>query len=131
MANHESRRPKSRRGDREARHHQPGFRGRGHRHRRSWLEFSRRLFEDQPAENGPGLSDDRLVQIAAAGVTGSDIADCIHSGCYAGFVASHSQNAIDAGLTHVPVVKVGDTVLENLTPDGLRAAIERATSAAK
>ncbi|MEC3919929.1 DsbA family protein [Nocardia sp. CDC160] len=98
----------------------------------AWLVFSKRLFEDQPAENGPGLSDDRLVRIAGeAGVTGPDIAECIHSGRYAGFVASHSQAAIKAGLTHVPVVKVGDTVVENLTPDGLRAAIAHAASAGK
>ncbi|GAB0103553.1 thioredoxin domain-containing protein [Nocardia sp. JMUB6875] len=96
----------------------------------AWLEFSKRLFENQPAEGGPGLSDDTLVQIAAdSGVAGPDVAECIHSGRYAGFVASHSQKAIDGGLTHVPVVKVGDTTVENLTPDGLRAAIERATSA--
>ncbi|MGW4243585.1 DsbA family protein [Nocardia sp. NPDC004722] len=95
-----------------------------------WPDFSKRLFENQPAENGPGLTDDQLVQIAAdAGVTGSDLTDCIHSGRYDGFVASHSRIAITAGLTHVPVVKVGDTVVENLGPDGLRAAIARATSA--
>ncbi|GAB2556134.1 DsbA family protein [Nocardia heshunensis] len=98
----------------------------------AWLDFSKRLFENQPAENGPGLTDDRLIQIAAdAGVTGPDLADCVHSSRYAGFVKSHSRQAITAGLTHVPVVKVGDVTLENLTPDGLRAAIARATSAAK
>ncbi|MVU83273.1 thioredoxin domain-containing protein [Nocardia sp. ET3-3] len=97
-----------------------------------WPEFSKRLFENQPAEGGPGLTDDRLVQIAAdAGVTGPDLADCVHSGRYNGFVASHSEKAITAGLTHVPVVKVGDTTLDNLGPDGLRAAISRATSAGK
>ncbi|MEC3958823.1 thioredoxin domain-containing protein [Nocardia sp. CDC153] len=97
-----------------------------------WPDFSQRMFDNQPAENGPGLTDDKMVQLAAdAGVGGPDVADCIHSGRYAGFVAAHSRQAITAGLTHVPVVKVGDTTLENLTPDGLRAAIARATSAGK
>lgn len=98
----------------------------------AWPDFSKRLFDAQPAENGPGLTDDKLIQIAAdAGVTGADVADCVHSSRYAGFVAYHSQQAITAGLTHVPVIKVGDTTLQNLGPDALRAAVAQATPAAK
>lgn len=98
----------------------------------AWLDFDQKLFAAQPAEGGNGLGADKLVEIAGqAGVTGPDVASCIRDDRYAGFVKSHSQHAIDAGLTHVPVVKVGDQVVENLTPDGLRAAIDRARSAAK
>ncbi|WP_169814908.1 DsbA family protein [Nocardia crassostreae] len=93
----------------------------------AWPDFEQRVFEAQPAEGGPGLTDDRLVEIAAhAGASGSDVADCITSDRYAGFVEAHGRAAIAVGLTHVPVVKVGDQTVENLTPDGLRAAVARA-----
>lgn len=96
----------------------------------AWLDFDQKVFAAQPAESGPGLTDDKLAELAAgAGADGPDVASCIREGRYAGFVKAHSQTAVKAGLTHVPVVKVGDQTVENLTPDGLRAAIDRATAA--
>ncbi|MFD0000656.1 DsbA family protein [Nocardia sp. NPDC127526] len=93
----------------------------------AWPGFEQRVFAAQPAEGGPGLTDDRLIALAAeAGASGPDVAACITSDRYAGFVEAHGRDAIAAGLTHVPVVRVDGQTVENLTPDGLRAALDRA-----
>ncbi|MEV6773071.1 thioredoxin domain-containing protein [Nocardia sp. NPDC051030] len=93
----------------------------------AWLDFAQRLFTAQPLENGPGLTDDRLIELAtAAGAGGQDVGECIRSARYAGFGEAHGKAAIKDGLNHVPVVRVGDQTVENLTPDGVQAAITRA-----
>ncbi|NQE90486.1 DsbA family protein [Nocardia terpenica] len=95
----------------------------------AWPAWYRLMFQHQPGPKDPSPTDDRLVDLAAqSGVTGPDVAGCIRGEHYRQFVTAHTDHAIAAGLTHTPTVRVGDRVVENITPDGLHVAIDRAAA---
>ncbi|MGY1744060.1 DsbA family protein [Blastococcus sp. SYSU D00695] len=93
--------------------------------------FHDRLFAEQPAEGGAGLSDDRLVDLAAqAGATGPDVADAIRDRRYGDWTARVTDAASRAGITGTPTVLVDGDRLDpgQLTADGVTAAVQAAAA---
>lgn len=55
----------------------------------SFLDFSALLFANQPPEPDPGLDDGELIALAEqAGATGPEVADCVNSKKFQGFVTA-------------------------------------------
>jgi protein-disulfide isomerase len=89
--------------------------------------FSALLFGQQPAEGGPGLTDDQLVDLAAqAGAQGDDVAAAIRDLRFGDWVAAATDRASRDGLTGTPRILVDGQPLETPTAEGLTAAVEAA-----
>lgn len=94
-----------------------------------WQPFADALFTQQPAEGGAGLTNDQLVQIAAAAdADSSDTAACITDERYVPWISQMTDQATQAGLRGTPTVTVAGEQLQDMTPDGLRTAVENAAS---
>ncbi|MCM6777058.1 DsbA family protein [Nocardia sp. CDC159] len=94
----------------------------------AWPTWYGLMFDRQPAKDAT-LTDDQLVDLATqAGASAPEVGSCIRGQRYQQFVTAHTNSLIAAGLTHTPSVRIGDRVVENLTPDGLRAAADHATT---
>ena len=67
------------------------------------------LFAQQPAEGGPGLPDDTLVELAVkAGAEQDAVSSCIEDGTFEDWVAQVTDRASDDGVTGTPTVLVDD-----------------------
>lgn len=87
-----------------------------------FTEYVRALFQRQPAERTPGLTDDRLIALGQdAGLTDS-FAQCVRDGTYRGWAAHVSEQAARAGVIGTPTVKVNGKVTD-ADPAALRAAL--------
>ncbi|MGY1771579.1 DsbA family protein [Blastococcus sp. SYSU D00813] len=87
-------------------------------------EYAGLLFDRQPAEGGPGLSDDELVELAAqAGATGPDVEEGIRDLRFGGWVADATDRASRDGLTGTPRVLVDGEQLAAPTAEALAAAV--------
>ncbi len=88
-----------------------------------WLE---RMFAEQPPEGGPGLSDEKLIDIArAAGYTDPGIADCITDGTYKEYVGAVSEDSLAEGIDGTPTVFVNGEQVE-LTLNAARTGFDPA-----
>ena len=68
-------------------------------------EFHDLLYEEQPAEGGPYLSDDELVDLAVeAGAEEADVRDGIESLAMEDWVTGATEAAADANVTGTPTV---------------------------
>jgi protein-disulfide isomerase len=95
------------------------------------VEYQRALFENQPAEGTGGFTVDDLIALGEqAEVTGDAFETCVADGTYDGWVANVAASQQDAGVTATPTVVVDGQTLESeqLTPEGVRAAVEQATA---
>jgi protein-disulfide isomerase len=85
------------------------------------------LFANQPKEGGTGLSDDKLIGYATqAGAGGEAVQQAIRNLTYGDWVKKVTDQASKDGVTGTPTVKVDGTVLQDLSPDGLTAAVQAA-----
>ncbi|WP_194421688.1 DsbA family protein [Microbacterium abyssi] len=75
----------------------------------STLDFFNALFENQPAENSAGLSDDELIALAEQAGAG-DAAGCITDGTYKRFVASQTD---EHEIQGTPTVEIDGERIEN------------------
>lgn len=66
------------------------------------LDYFNLLFENQPAENTPGLTDDELASLAEQ-AGGGAAADCIADGTYMDFVGDQTQTHEIAGTPTIEV----------------------------
>lgn len=93
----------------------------------AFLAFHDALFAEQPAEGGPGLTDERLGELAAeAGAGGADVEEAITGLAYEDWTREVTDAASRAGVTGTPTVLVDGATLQDRTPAGLRAAVEAA-----
>ena len=93
----------------------------------AFRQFSDLLFAEQPAEGGPGLSDDELVDLAArVGAAGDAVEAGIRELRYGDWVARVTDEASQAGLRGTPWVLVDGEPLEVPTAEALTAAVEAA-----
>ncbi|MGV8874678.1 MAG: DsbA family protein [Rhodococcus sp. (in: high G+C Gram-positive bacteria)] len=91
--------------------------------RDSWMTWHNSMFEQQPAENGTGLTDDELLAIAAsAGADSPATASCITDGSYTDWVTSQTQSVIGEGINGTPNVRVNGTEISNPTPENILSA---------
>ncbi|MEP9393561.1 thioredoxin domain-containing protein [Gordonia sp. VNK1] len=88
-----------------------------------WLKFHSLLYENQPAENGSGLTDDQLASYATeAGA--QNVKECITRGDYEDWV---TQETKDSGVTGTPTVKInGQDFNIQQGPEAFVAAVNAA-----
>ncbi len=90
-----------------------------------FVEFAHALFEDQPPEGGPGLSDEELVAIGgAAGLTSSALTDCVADAPYLDWPSYVTERAAAAGVTGTPTVLVAGQPVQP-EPESITAAVAR------
>ncbi|MBF6357471.1 thioredoxin domain-containing protein [Nocardia higoensis] len=84
-----------------------------------------RMYAQQPAEGGPGHTDEQLVAIAVeAGYTDA-VAGCIEDRTYATFVSDKTQAVFGEGVNSTPTVFVDG---KKITPTELEQAIAEAAA---
>ncbi|GAB2987027.1 DsbA family protein [Nocardioides montaniterrae] len=87
-------------------------------------KFHDLLYENQPSEEGPYLSDEDLVKYAVeAGAKESQVKGPIESGAGLAWAKAATKAALGTGLQGTPTVVVDGHLLNDTTPDGLLAAI--------
>jgi len=90
-------------------------------------EYTEALYADQPAEGGPGHSDERLVEIAVgAGLPGDDFGQCLRENRYGDWVRYVTEEMARRGVRGTPTVFVNGQMLGNPSNDELVAAIDAA-----
>ena len=79
----------------------------------SFWKFNESLFANQPAEGGPGLSDQQLKQRAkTAGATpASDVGSCIDEGRFKTWVGTASDRALSGPIPNSDVEKMTNALL--------------------
>lgn len=85
--------------------------------------FISALFEDQPKEGSAGLTDATLASMATA-AGAPDVTPCITGLTYKGWTERQTTAAFDAKVESTPTVLVNGKVLDDRSPDGLRAAVQ-------
>lgn len=81
------------------------------------------LYENQPTEGQPGLTDEKLIALGEQAGGGPGFAACVQSQKYAPWTAEVTEQASKDGLQGTPTVKVDGQQIEDPTPDALRAAV--------
>lgn len=90
-------------------------------------QYHERLFANQPAEGGPGLSDAQLVALGAeAGITDKGFADCVDSLDFETWTQGATDAASKAGVVQTPTIRVNGEALAVPTLAGLQAAVQAA-----
>ena len=93
----------------------------------AWGEFHQALFANQPAENGPGLDDDRLLELAGdAGADTAALRTCVEEQTYAGTVDAARDAATEADVQGTPTVRVNGEDIATPSLEALEAAVEAA-----
>jgi len=90
-------------------------------------EYTLALYADQPAEGGPGHTDERLVDIAAgAGIDREAFGQCLRDGRYADWVVHVTDAMAARGVRGTPTVFVDGRQLTNPTGEAIEAAVSQA-----
>jgi protein-disulfide isomerase len=89
--------------------------------------FHDALYAEQPAEGGPGLTDERLLELAVAAGAPRDRAKAAIDGlAYREWTAKVTEDASKAGVNGTPTVIVDGTPVPDFSPAGVAAAVEAA-----
>jgi protein-disulfide isomerase len=92
-----------------------------------YARFHEALYAEQPAEGGPGLSDDRLVQLAvAAGAPEAQARADIEGLRFESWTAKVTDAASKAGVNQTPTVIVDGKALADYSPQAVAAAVTAA-----
>jgi protein-disulfide isomerase len=95
----------------------------------AWVGFHDALFQNQPTEGDPGLTDDKLVELAvAAGADEAKVRPGIEAKKFAGYVTRATENA-GTGPDKVrgtPAVFVNGDQVKDWSPEKLKAQVEAA-----
>jgi protein-disulfide isomerase len=88
-----------------------------------FLEYTKALFAQQPAEGSAGLTDDKLVEIGAGvGLTGDPFAGCVRAEKYSAWIAHNTDTAAGKNINSTPTVLVKGKQITP-TPEALLAAV--------
>lgn len=91
-----------------------------------FMQYQHALFEAQPPEGGPGLSDDELIRLgAAAGLDEPALASCVSQGTYLDWPPYVTALATAAGVNATPTVAV-EGIVVSPDPETIAAAVARA-----
>lgn len=93
-----------------------------------FIDYALALYENQPAENTTGLTDDQLKDIGSDLGFGSDWEQCVDEETYRGWVREGTDSATgDQGVEGTPTAMVDGEVVDNAAfADEVNAAIESA-----
>jgi protein-disulfide isomerase len=87
-------------------------------------EYGEALFANQPAEGGPGLSDDQLIDLGGpVGLNAPSFAQCVRDMKYRDWISNVNDQAARRGVFQTPTVYVDGKVLEQPTAQNLSAAV--------
>lgn len=90
-------------------------------------DFHKALYADQPAENGPGLTDEKLIELAvAAGADRAAIEPAIKDVRFRSWTVSVTDEFSQKGFTGTPTVLVNGTQLKDFSAASFTAAVEAA-----
>lgn len=88
-------------------------------------EYTEALYADQPAEGGPGHTNDRLIEIAGAvGLPTEQFGQCLREGVYEDWVTHVTTGMARRGVGQTPTVFVNGSELGNPSAQRLTAAID-------
>ncbi|MBK6874446.1 MAG: thioredoxin domain-containing protein [Kineosporiaceae bacterium] len=91
----------------------------------AFLAFHKALFDNQPAENGPGLPDAKLVELAvAAGADKAVVEPAITGQTYKGWTAKVTDDFSKAGFNSTPTIVVNGKKIESYAPEVLKTAVD-------
>jgi protein-disulfide isomerase len=92
------------------------------------LAFNRALYERQPAENGPGLTDDEIAAIAAGVGVSSAVTDRFRQATFEPWVSASTTAAVDDGVSGTPTVRINGKAFTGdlYTAGALTRAVETA-----
>lgn len=85
--------------------------------------YLKKLYEEQPAEGGPGLSDDELISLAEEVGLGEDWKKSFTEGEFADTPTENTKDFDEKGFTGTPTVLVNDKEMTTGTVEELDAAI--------
>ncbi|WP_100448084.1 DsbA family protein [Glycomyces xiaoerkulensis] len=90
-----------------------------------FLDFTVAMYEGQPAENTPGLSDEEIKAVGSGVGLGADWEACVDEESYAGWVGEGTEHATsDQGVQGTPTARVdGEDVELAAFADEVEAAI--------
>ncbi|MFY1633755.1 DsbA family protein [Solwaraspora sp. WMMB335] len=89
-------------------------------------EYAAALYEQQPAEGGPGLTDEQLIEIGTGvGLDATSFGQCVQDGTYHSWPEHVTEQASRAGVTGTPTVLVAGERVTN-SADAIVAAVEAA-----
>jgi protein-disulfide isomerase len=92
-----------------------------------FIEYAEALFTRQPAEGGPGLDDDTLIQVAGSvGIADPAYARCVRDGTYTSWVRHVTDGASQRGVTGTPTVYVAGQQIARPSAAAITAAVEAA-----
>jgi protein-disulfide isomerase len=90
-------------------------------------KFHDALYAEQPAEGGPGLSDERLLQLAvAAGAPEAQAKADIDGLTFKAWTAKVTEDASKAGVNQTPTLIVNGKPLTDHSPQAVAAAVTAA-----
>ena len=81
------------------------------------------LYAEQPEEGGPGLSNDRLAELAQQAGADAEVAACIDERRFGDWTEQVTETASSDGLVGTPRVLVNGAAVPDPTPAALSAAI--------
>ena len=70
------------------------------------LAFHKALYDGQPAENGPGLTDDEIAAVAAGVGLDTAVTDRFRLATFEPWVTAGTQAAVDDGVSGTPTVRI-------------------------
>lgn len=92
-----------------------------------FVEYSHALFTRQPAEGGPGLTDDELIQVAGSvGIIDPEFARCVRDGTFRPWVDRVNSGAARKGVNGTPTVLVNGQPVTPPTAAAIEAAVRAA-----
>lgn len=96
------------------------------------MEFNAALFDKQPDEGTPGLSDAEIAQLARDAGVSNDVIATFARLANESFINNASTAAVNAGVTGTPTILINGTKFSgNILEAGeLKAAVEQAAQAA-
>lgn len=87
-------------------------------------QFGEALFAQQPAEGGPGLSDDEIIEIGGTvGLITPSFARCVRDVEYRDWVANVNTEAARRGVNSTPTVFVAGQLVQDPTGATIAAAV--------
>lgn len=90
--------------------------------------YGEALFANQPAEGGPGLSDDKLIDLGGPlGLNSPAFAACVRDANSKAWTGHVNDSAAERGVNSTPSVFVNGTLLPQPTPANLEAAVTSAS----
>ena len=91
--------------------------------------FHKALFDNQPAENSTGLTDDQLIDLAVkAGADKAAIEPAIREVRFRTWTQTVTDDFSKAGYTGTPTVVVNGTKVDGFSPAAVKAAVDAAAA---